>query len=167
MPYCTRCVSPDTRPGINFAENWVCKKLAKMAFSEWCNPVKPSEYALYATPVLIAILYKIPLVIFDIDMTTLDDDEKDESGGDASRINEQNTLGWSGSASHLVCNGVTEQDLIHYQYPSREEIAGAGIKMVYLGYFKRWSTHEHAMFSIARGMRIRDDDLTEIGRYTR
>lgn len=145
----------------------VCKKLAKMAFYKHGNPVKPSEYALYATPVRAAIMYKVPLVIFDIETTTLDDDTKNKDGGDASRINEQNTLGFSGDSSHLLCDGVTAQDLIAYQYPSQEEIKQAAVKMIYLGYYKRWSPHEHAMFSINRGLHIRTDDAMELGRYTK
>lgn len=144
----------------------ICKKLAKMAFYKWCNPVKPSEYALYASSVRMAIFYKVPLLFFDIETTTLDNDSKDDSKGDASRINEQNTLGWSGSAEHLVCEGVTIEDLHMYQYPRRKEIEEAGVKMVYLGYFKRWSPHVHAMFSIARGIHTRTDKPEDIGRYT-
>ena len=144
----------------------ICRKLAKMAFYKWGNPVKPSEYALYASSVRFAIMYKIPLVLFDLETTTLDADSKDKSSGDASRINEQNTLGWSGSASHLVCEGVTLEDLIPYQYPSQEEIKESGVKMLYLGYFKRWSPQEHAMFSIARGLQTRTDRPEDIGRYT-
>lgn len=144
----------------------VCRKLAKMAFYKWGNPVKPSEYALYATPVRAAILYKVPLIIFDIETTTLDDDSKDKNAGDASNINKQNTLGWSGSASHLLCEDLTLNDLLPYQYPRQEEIEDASIKMIYLGYYKRWSPHAHATFSISRGLKVRNDDLLELGRYT-
>ena len=145
----------------------IARKLAKMSFYKWGNPVKPSEYALYAAPVRAAIMYKVPLIIFDIETTYLDNDHKGKRNEDASRINEQNTLGWSGDASHLLCEGVTLRDLAPYQYPSRDEIKQAGIRMVYLGYYKRWSAHAHAMFSIARGLKIRTEEAHELGRYTK
>jgi hypothetical protein len=106
-------------------------------------------------------------LMFDNDWTFLDDASKDESEGDASTICNCNTLGWTGDASHLLCDGVTMKDLAPYQYPSAQEIGDAELKMIYLGDFKRWSPHAHATFSIARGLQIRDDDLSELGRYTR
>jgi N-acetyl sugar amidotransferase len=145
----------------------VCRALARMAFYKYANPVKPSEYALYATPVRAAFMYRVPLLMFDNDWTFLDDANKDTSEGDASGINNCNTLGWSGDASHLLCDGVTLKDLAPYQYPTQEEIQQAGLKMFYLGYFKRWSPREHATFAINRGLKIRTDDLSELGRYTR
>ncbi len=144
----------------------VCKAIAKMAFYKWCNPVKPSEYALYATPVRVALMYNVPLIIFDMDVTTLDDDSKDTTKGDASKINEMNTLGFTGKADHLLCEGVELKDLGPYQYPSQDEIVKSGLKIVYLGYFKRWSTHVHAKFAIERGLNVRTEDLHELGRYT-
>ncbi|MCK4785169.1 MAG: N-acetyl sugar amidotransferase [Desulfobacteraceae bacterium] len=145
----------------------VCKKLAKMAFYKWGNPVKPSEYALYATPIRAASMYKVPLLLFDNDWTFLDDATKDKSGGDASTICNCNTLGWTGNASHLFCEGVTLEDLASYQYPSQEEIKQADIKMIYLAYFVRWSVREHGTLAIARGLSINTDELSELGRYTR
>ena len=145
----------------------ICRRLAKMAFYKWGNPVKPSEYILYAAPVRTAILYKIPLVVFDIDNTYRDDVKKGGAGADASRINNMNTLGYSGDASHLVCEGVTLDDLQMYQFPTQEEIINAGVKMVYYAYFKGWNSHAHGMYAINRGLRIRTDDLHELGRYTR
>ena len=144
----------------------IARELAKMAFYKWGNPVKPSEYALYTTPVRAAIVYKAPLLIFDIDTTNVDDENKYKTDGDASRINESNTLGFSGDADHLICEGVTKADLIPYQYPTQEEIKQAGVKMVYLAHFERWSARQHAMFSIARGLHVRDDSPYELGRYT-
>ncbi|MBU1895906.1 N-acetyl sugar amidotransferase [Patescibacteria group bacterium] len=144
----------------------VSRTLAKMAFYKWGNPVKPSEYALYATPVRAAIMYKVPLVIFDIDTTNIDDESKWQTDGDASRINESNTLGFTGDADHLICEGVTKEDLVPYQYPTQEEIRQAEVKMVYHAHFERWSAHHHAMFSIARGLHVRDDNPEDLGRRT-
>lgn len=144
----------------------VARALAKMAFYKWGNPVKPSEYALYATPVKAAIMYKVPLLIFDMDATNIDDEEKYRTDGDASKINESNTLGYSGNSDHLLCDGVVKEDLIPYQYPSQEEIEHAEVKMIYLAHFERWSARQHAMFSIARGLRVRDDTPYNLGRYT-
>lgn len=144
----------------------VCKELAKRSFYKYGNIVKPSEYALYATPIRVAINYKIPLGCLGGNASVILGDNKEMGqGGDASKISLKNTLA-GGNASHWVGGWISEKDVLPYQIPSPEDIENAGIKVIFLiHYIKDSSEYNNAQFAIARGLKIRTDSLENLGRY--
>jgi len=146
------------------------KKLAKRAFYEYGNPIKPSEYPLKASYLKIAVAFGIRLnFIGENAALSLGDSrpKKDQFGGDASGNAYGNTVR-GGNASDWVGEGTTLDDLFWYQHPSREELEQANVRSIYLGYYlKEYSQVYNAEFSARRGLKGRTDPLEDIGRYRR
>jgi len=147
----------------------ICKAVAKRAFYEYGNPIKPSEYPLNTVAVRLAINLKIPLLIWGENpaLELGDDPRVAAAGGDASYKMLKNTQRGC-NASDWVKDDITKKDVIMYQHPTREEILAAGTKCVYMGYYlKECSLYNNAQFSIERGFKGRTGDLHDLGRYRR
>lgn len=145
----------------------ICKILTKHSFTEFGNPVRSSEYPLLAFPLHVAMNHNIPLVIYG-ENPVLEVGDLQESGldGDANDMNKMNTLA-GGDASIWQVDGVKESDIAYYQIPAREEIEKAGVRAIYIGYYIKWSQYENAQFAIKKGLKIRTDNLEDIGRIHR
>jgi len=147
------------------------KKLAKRAFYEFGNLIKPSEYPLKTSYLKVAMAFGIRLnFVGENAALTLGDfrpNQKEQLGGDASGNADGNTVR-GGNASDWVGEGVTLDDLFWYQHPSREELKKLMLKTIYLGYYvKEYSQVGNADFAIKRGLKGRTDPLEDIGRYRR
>jgi N-acetyl sugar amidotransferase len=141
------------------------KLLAKNCFYKYGNIVKASEYVLYATVMRVAVAFKIPFVIWGENPATYIGAEVNIIGdtGDAINVIYHNTTA-GGFAKDLLFDGLKPEDLVFYQYPSREEIQQINMKYIFLGhYVKEWSAHYNAKFSIDRGLNVRTEKLEEIG----
>jgi len=142
------------------------KQLAKNFFFKHGNIYKAAEYVLYATVIRAALAYKIPLVILGENPAIYQGDEVNiiGDGGNALKVIDHNTTA-GGRARDLVGDGVSSEDVVSYQWPSKDEIEQAGVKAIFLGYYiKDWSSYNNAQFSIAHGMKVRTDDLHDLGR---
>lgn len=147
----------------------ILRKLTKSAFYKWGNPIKPSEYPLYASANKVAINFNIPLVIQGENAAlTLGVSNGLGSDGNALNVNKGNTLA-GGNAKDLLVDSLTEKDLSMYQYPEQDLFMQKDIKGIYLQYYtKEWSQVGNADFAIARGLRGRStESLYDIGRYRR
>lgn len=147
----------------------ILRKLTKAAFYKWGNPIKPSEYPLYASAYKVAINFNIPLVIQGENAAlTLGVSNGLGSDGNALNVNKGNTLA-GGNARDLLIDDLTERDLYMYQYPSQDLFKQKDIKGVYLQYYtQEWSQVGNADFSIKRGLKGREtESLYDIGRYRR
>jgi len=147
----------------------VIKKLMKRDFYKYLNPVKVTEYSLFASTYIIADAFKIPLVIQgENDAFTLGVRNTDlPADSNALNANKFNTL--STDWRHYIGDGITEQDLFFYHYDA-EKLAKSGCRGVWLQYYtKKWSQSHNAEFSIAHGLTIRPEDFdpNEIGTYAR
>ncbi|MFH1665692.1 MAG: N-acetyl sugar amidotransferase [Candidatus Omnitrophota bacterium] len=145
----------------------VLKKMMKRDFYKYLNPVKITEYYLWASANIIAHAFKIPLVIqgenpgltLGVRNTGVGTD------GNALNANKLDTLasGWE----EYVGDGVDAKDLFLYRY-DREAMEKAGQRGVWLQYYaKEWSQPGNAAFAMAHGFRVRppDFDPADIGTY--
>ena len=156
------CVKIRTNPQIS-------RKLAKKAFYENGNIIKPSEYPLWVSAYRVALMMNIPLIIQGENAAlTLGVSASDlGTDGNALNVNKGNTLNGC-NAAEWVGDGVTEEDLYFYQFPSAQEFEEKEVKAIWLQYYvKEWSQVYNADFAIARGLTGRSDPLEDLGRYRR
>lgn len=146
----------------------ISRELARRAFLNEGNIVKPSEYALWASAYIIADKFNVPLIIQGENAAvTLGVASKQKTDGDAFGVVDLNTLGGC-RAQDLVYEGITERDLSMYDFPSFENFKKNGTRAVWLSHYaKEWSSVANADFAIARGLVGTQDDLKELGRYRR
>lgn len=142
----------------------IMRELTKRSFYKYGNPVKPSEYPLYAITYQIALAYKIPLVIQGENPgITLGVTEGLGDDDNAMNINVCNTLA-GGNASDWVGDGIEYKDLLPYQFPDKDKMPRSNIRAIYLNYYiKEWSYSHNIEFSVKRGLRGRpghDPNLT-------
>jgi N-acetyl sugar amidotransferase len=145
----------------------IMRRLVKASFYEYGNPIKPTEYPLFAVTFQTAVRFGIPLVILGenpgvtLGVGGLGD------GGDAAGIVDSNTLA-GGSLEPWLLPGISERDLALYKFPDRTELEEAGVKAVYLAhYMKDWSFHKNAKFARKKGLVGRaNHSMQETGRLS-
>lgn len=145
----------------------IMKKLIKRDFYKYLNPVKITEYSLWASTYIIADRFDIPLIIqgenpgltLGISLTGLGKDS------DALKADETPTLA-SGWKEYLEVEDVREKDLFLFHY-DRQRLKEKGIRAIWLQYFlKEWSFRGNAEFSQKYGLKWREDfDPSTIGTY--
>ncbi len=145
----------------------VLKKLIKRDFFKYLNPVKITEYYLWASAYIIAYAFKIPLIIqgenpgltLGVRNTGVGVDDN------ALKANKLDTLasGWE----EYVGDDVDEKDLFLYHYDG-EAMEKKGHRAIWLQYYtKEWSSPRNAEFSKAYGFKARPPDFNpkDIGTY--
>lgn len=148
----------------------VMKKVVKDAFYKHGNPVKPTEYSLWASAYIIAEKFDIPLIIQgeNAALTLGTKNTGQKLNGDAFSVLDLDTLKGCNSQD-LVMDGVSLDDLKLFQFPDIDKLVNQGTRAVFLQYYaKEWSFVKNALFSLARGLKEREaDDLHDIGTYRR
>ncbi len=145
----------------------IMKSLTKRAFYEYGNPVKPSEYTLWASAYIIALKFGIPLIIQgENSALTLGTAVNSNEDDNALLVTTINTLS-GGNATDWADQQIPLRELYLYQFP--HEIKQTDIRAIYLQYYlKEWSQVGNADYSIARGLWGRmKEDLHSLGRYRR
>lgn len=141
----------------------VWKTLMRDSFLKRGNWCVPTEMALYAIPVHVAIAYQIPLIFLGENPAWTIGEKHGRLDGDASQMRNCNTLR-GGDASRLAIEGVTAKDLHFYNYPPECDVEYAALRIIYLGYYIRdWSGTNNAAFSQARGLVVRTDPPEKTG----
>ncbi len=141
----------------------VWKRLMRRGFLEHGNWAKSTETALYATIPRMGIAYQIPLAFLGENPAT----HFGELGTgsltwDANQFKNTNTI--KGGHSIWVGDGVSEQNLVPYQFPSDEEMAWANIQVAYLGYFiSDFTKFDNGAFAVKHGLQERTDTPEERG----
>jgi len=147
----------------------IMRELTKHSFYEFGNPVKPSEFPLFAVTYQTALAFKIPLIIQG-ENTGLALGLVDRMGTDDNAMNVDlgDTLA-GGNASDWVGDGIEYTDLLLYQFPDKQKMTDASIRAIYIQYYlKDWSPPKNAEFALQHGLRTRQkEDLNDIGRYRR
>ncbi|MBI4120096.1 MAG: N-acetyl sugar amidotransferase [Parcubacteria group bacterium] len=143
----------------------VWKKMVYTGFYKHGNLLKSCEMALYITAPKVAIAYHIPLICLgENPAITIGALEVRSISGNANRMKHSNTL--AGGPESVKTEDMTEHDLYWYRYPSDEEMAWAGMKIFYLGYYvKDFNKFKNAEFSIAHGLEVRRDSPENTGNY--
>ncbi len=141
----------------------IMPKLVKRSFIEDGDPCTSHEFMLYTVPVRMALQYKIPLIFWAEDPQY----EYGNPGDVDDACDQRNIAGlWGRPASHWICEGVTEKDLIHFEHPTAAEIISGGLEAIYMSHHVRWDSREIAKFSISHGLEVRkQDELKGTGGY--
>jgi N-acetyl sugar amidotransferase len=144
------------------------KKLIKHDFYKYLNPVKVTEYALWASAYIIANKFNISLIIqgdnpaMSAGVTTTGLSK----GFDALETNKQDTLStpWE---DYLEVEGISKNDLFLFHYDG-DELRQKGIKGLWMNYFfKEWSGPKNADFARKNGLQFKSDDFdpASVGSY--
>lgn len=147
----------------------VMKAVMRRAFYEYGNPVKPSEYPLFAVTYQTALAYGIPLIIQGENPgLTLGSTKGYGSDDNAFNIARGNTL-QGGKASDWEGDGIEKKHLLMYQFPDHEVLEKSGIRAIYLQYYAReWSPENNAEFSIQHGLQGREElPWLQISKYAK
>lgn len=133
----------------------VWKQATKRAFYEFGNPVKPSEYPLYAVSYITALKFGIPLVIQGENAAqTLGVLKALDADDDALNVDLYDTLNGC-NASDWVDDNIKLEDLIFYQFPNKDELKSK-VMGIFLSYYaKEWSFFNNTEFAIAQGLKSR------------
>ena len=146
----------------------VMRQLIKRDFYKYLNPVKITEFPLYASTYIIADKLDIPLIIqgenpgltLGTSLTGVGTDSN------AMKANELQTLS-SGWKEYVEVEGIEEKDLYLFHY-DRKKLEEKGYKGIWLNYFlKEWSNHKNAIFSKEHGLAWRPEnfDRESVGTY--
>ena len=149
----------------------IMRALIRKDFYRYANPVKVTEYPLWASAYIIAERFDIPLVIQGenqgLTMGTL---KGFGTNDDALNVNKQHTIEKNYlDEYHDDKKGISEKDLFFYNY-DRERIRKKGIRAIWIQYYsKNWSSPGNGEFAIKNGLFLRpkDYDPYEIGQYWR
>ncbi len=145
----------------------IMKKVVKRDFYKFLNPVKVTEYSLWASTYIAAERFGIPLIIQgeNAGLTLGVRNTGVGTNDNALNANKLNTL--SEDWKKYVGDGISEKDLFLFHY-DREGLESKGIRGVWLQYYaKEWSQYNNVRFSMANGLKVRpaDHDPKDIGTY--
>ena len=145
----------------------ILKKLMIFDFYKHLNPIKITEFCLFASTYIMAEKFHIPLIIqgenpglvLGTRLTGVDTDSN------ALKAEEMQTLslGWR---EYLESNGITEEDLFLFHY-DRKKLEQQGTSAIWLNYFiQDWDPFVNANFSKKYGLSVKNTlDPNEIGSY--
>ncbi|MGE0254647.1 MAG: N-acetyl sugar amidotransferase [Alphaproteobacteria bacterium] len=145
------------------------KALMRFAFRRFGNFYKVTELALYATAPKFALMFQIPLLIYGENPALSWGSAGGSFDGDANRMKYSNTL-QGGDISPYVAAGFDPAEMFWYRYPSDQDIARAGLRMIYLGYYMAdFNDLTNGRIAVEHGLQPRlgeDAVLEEIGQIT-
>ena len=145
----------------------ILKKLMKRDFFKFLNPVKITEYSLWASTYIIAEKFDIPLIVQGENPGLTLGVSKTGVGTDSNALkaNELHTL--SEDWKNYIGKDISEKDLYFYHY-NRKKLEKKGIRGIWLNYYlKEWSNHNNAIFSKEHGLKWRPKNFQHksIGTY--
>lgn len=155
---------------IHFKKNNdVYKKMVIESFKLVGDEMWPNHIGIFTIPVMIAVKFNIPLIIWG-------ENSQQEYGGPnfesvRSRILNRKWLEeFGGLLGHRIqdmigVNGITEKELTPYFYPSDEEIERVGVTGVFLGSYFFWDARKQLEIVKNYGFKVKEDGPTE-GTYT-
>ena len=144
----------------------IMKQLIKKSFYKYGNPIKPSEYPLYAVAYQVALAQDIPLIIEGENPgITFGATEGVGMDGNALNINLWNTLAGC-NADDWIGDGIERKELSLYQFPDKNTLNKHSIKALYLNYYVReWGYSYNTEFAIKHGLMGRPNhNSNETGR---
>jgi N-acetyl sugar amidotransferase len=126
----------------------VSKALAKRFFIERGHPKQHYDAAVNAVPLITAVNFNIPLVIYaehgETEYGGLVLDEESRRTRNIAEVLEHqvgdDARNWTGDA-------ISERDLYPYIYPELEDIEAVGVKAFYFSYFFPWDIYRNAEYA--------------------
>jgi len=130
----------------------VMKKLMRKDFLQYLNPVKATEYPLWAVSYIMADKFNIPLVIQGENITLTLGTSKTGMTQDSDALNVDKMNTTASPYKEYLIDGVTEQDLYWFHY-DKKALQKKGIKAIFLQYYvKEWGNTANANFAIKHGL---------------
>ncbi len=155
---------------IHFKKNNnVYKKMVVESFKRVGDEMWPNHIGIFTIPVLIAVKFNIPLIIWG-------ENPQQEYGGPSLETVKNRILNrkWLEEFGGLLGNriqdmigvdGITEKELTPYFYPTDEEIERVGVTGVFLGHYFFWDARKQLEIVKKYGFAIKEDGPVE-GTYT-
>lgn len=132
----------------------VRKKLNRFGLEVVGDISWPEHVGIFTIPVRVATSFKVPLIVWG-------ENSQHEYGGPAasqqSKILDRAWLEEFGGLLGLrvsdlsAIEGISDQDLIYYNYPSDKELSESGVTGVFLGYYFPWDGLSNALIAQANG----------------
>lgn len=144
----------------------VMRQIIKNDFYTVGNMNISTEYTIWSSAYRVAMEHKVPLIIQgENEALTLGASKGLNRDGDAAQVYKNNTLsGINAFQRYAECEGVAKKDLYLYKFPEPGLLDRIGIQAYYLEYYiNEWDQVGNAEFAMKHGLRIRDDDLEELG----
>jgi N-acetyl sugar amidotransferase len=114
----------------------------------------PEHVGIFTIPVRVATSFKVPLIVWG-------ENSQHEYGGPAASQQSKNLdRAWLEEFGGLLglrvsdltaIEGVSDKDLIYYNYPSDKQLAESGVTGIFLGYFFPWDGLSNALIAQANG----------------
>lgn len=155
---------------IHFKKNSeVYRKMVVESFKRVGDEMWPNHIGIFTIPVLMAVKFNIPLIIWG-------ENPQQEYGGPSLESVKNRILNrsWLEEFGGLLGNriqdmigvdGITEKELTPYFYPSDEEIERVGVTGVFLGHYFFWDARKQLEIVQQHGFKIKEDGPIE-GTYT-
>jgi N-acetyl sugar amidotransferase len=140
---------------VEFTPNPVVRrKLNRIGLTEVGDISWPEHVGIFTIPVRAAVQYGVPLIVWG-------ENSQNEYGGPAA-ASDSNVLTrrWLEEFGGLLglrvtdlpgMEGITDQHLIPYTYPTDEELARVGVTGIFLGHYLPWDGYANALLSQAQG----------------
>jgi len=145
----------------------ILKKLMKFDFYKHLNPVKITEFCLFASTYIIAEKFSIPLIIQGENPGLVLGTRLTGVGTDSNALNADQiqtlSLGWEEYLNEII----TEKDLFLYHY-NRKKLEENETKAIWLNYFiQDWGARTNSEFSKKYGLTLRSENFNpnDIGSY--
>ncbi|MGE0567940.1 MAG: N-acetyl sugar amidotransferase [Bacteroidia bacterium] len=155
---------------IHFKKNYnAYRSMVIEGFRRVGDEMWPNHVGIFTIPVMIAVQFNIPLIIWG-------ENSQQEYGGPNLESVKNRTLNrrWLEEFGGLLGNriqdmigvdGLTSKDLTPYFYPSDEDIDRVGVTGIFLGYYFFWDARKQLEIVKKRGFAVKEDGPTE-GTYT-
>lgn len=155
---------------IHFKKNSEAyKKMVIEGFKRLGDEMWPNHIGIFTIPVMIAVKFNIPLIIWG-------ENSQQEYGGPSLESVRNNVLNrsWLEEFGGLLGNriqdmigvdGLTEKELTPYFYPSDEDINRVGVTGLFLGSYFYWDARSQLEVVKKFGFKVKEDGSLE-GTYT-
>ncbi|MDP3935332.1 MAG: N-acetyl sugar amidotransferase [Candidatus Giovannonibacteria bacterium] len=146
----------------------VYRKMSVEGFKRVGDEFWPNHIGIFTVPVRLAVQMKIPLIIWG------ENSQLEYGGPKASRMKNILDRRWLEEFGGLLglriedvvgVDGVREEDIVSYKYPSEVELKAAGITGVFLGYYFKWDARKQVELIKKYGFSVKEDGPVE-GTYT-
>jgi len=128
------------------------REMVRIGFFKLGDSCWPEHIGIFTSPVRVAVQYNVPLIIWG-------ENSQMEYGGPASKkdnnfldrnwLEQFQMLGYR--ISDVVHDGISLSDVKTFYYPADEELKRVGVTGLFLGYYVKWESVEHAEKMIALG----------------